>query len=293
MPTSSSSVEGHPLCAPQLTRHWSPAWVLLLLSLYSSPLRAQSFRADLTVANRYLWRGINRTTNWVAQIDAAVSAAAGGGGMAAGVFENRELGQSEPGQLTEVGLGQRGLGERNLWLEYRRAVGSQQLFIGATRYTFHGDADLGGRSAAENTTELAFGVNARLTSFSPALAAYWDVDRVKGWYLEGSGAVPLLAWPYPPQINVLLEAALGLNFGEGPSTEHPEEIAYYASNGFTHLSVGLSIDLQHSRRLSSNLGVRVTAGIDEATKLGAEGRSRSAFATYWFGGTLRLGRLQP
>jgi hypothetical protein len=240
-----------------------------------------------------LWRGINRTTNWVAQIVAAGSAAAGGGGLAAGVFENRELGESGAGQLTEVGLGQRGLGERDLWLEYRRAVGSQELFVGATRYTFHGDAALGGRSSTENTSELALGLNARLTSFSPTLAAYWDVDRVKGWYLEGSGVVPLLAWPYQPQTNVLLDAALGLNFGEGPNTEHPEEIAYYSGNGFTHLAVGLSIDLPHTRRLSSNLGVRVTFGIDEAAKLGAEGRRRSAFATYWIGGTLRLGWLQP
>jgi hypothetical protein len=172
-------------------------------------------------------------------------------------------------------------------------LGSQELFVGAVRYTFHGDAALGGRSSAENTTELALGFHARLAPLSPTLAAYWDVDRVKGWYLEGSGAVPLLAWPFPPQINVLLDAAVGLDFGEGPNTEHPDEIAYYAGNGITHLALGLSLDLQHGEHLTSSAGVRLQVGRDAATKLGAEGRSRSAFGTFWIGSTLRLGRRRP
>ena len=292
MSMSSGSVDGHCRGVLQPVPRWLP-WLLLPLSLWSNPLPAQSLRADLTMANRYLWHGINRTTNWVAQMDAAASTAVAGGGMAVGVFENRELVESEAGQITQVGIGEHGLGERDFWLEYRRAVGSQEVFLGATRYTFHGDSTLGGRSAAENTTELGFGFRARLTEFAPALTAYWDVDRVNGWYLEGSAAAPLLAWPYPPQINVLLDAALGLNFGEGPNVDHPDEAAHYSGNGFTHFALGLSVDLQHGSRLSSNLGVRVQAGIDQAAKIGAEGRSRSAFATYWIGGTLRLGRLGP
>ena len=293
MPASSASVQArsHRVLQPAHSR--SPGRVFILLLLSSNPLHAQQFRVDLTASNRDLWRGLNRTTTWVAQTGASASAPLWGGDLAAGVWENRELGRSKPGQLTEVGQGRRGLGERDLWVEYRSALGSQELFLGVIHYTFHGDAAVGGRSSAENTTEVALGLHARLAPLSPTLAAYWDVDRVKGWYLEGSGAVPLLAWPFPPQISVLLDVDLGLDLAEGPNSEHPDEIAYYAGNGITHLALGLTIDLQQSEHLTSSLGAHLQVGRDEATKLGAAGRSRSAFGTCWIGGTLRLGRSRP
>jgi hypothetical protein len=256
-----------------------------------TPLKAQTLRGDLTAANRYIWRGINRTTTWVLQPGAAAAIPVGRGGLALGVFESRELGHADPEDLTEVGHGQKGLGERDWWLEYRRPVGSQEMFLGITRYTFHGDQALGGRSSAENTTEIGLGFKAKLTYPSPTLVAYWDVDQVKGLYLEASGAVPLFAFPYPPPLNVLLDAAVGLNFGEGPNPDHPEENAYYAGDGFTHFTLGLSVDLQRTQNLTFSTGARLLAGIDENAKQGEGGQSHGLFLSFWLGTTLLLGRL--
>jgi hypothetical protein len=42
--------------------------VLVLLLSVAPPVQAQALRLDLTAANRHLWRGVNRTTDWVAQL---------------------------------------------------------------------------------------------------------------------------------------------------------------------------------------------------------------------------------
>lgn len=267
--------------------------LLLTLSLLADtgPLEAQAFRVDLTVANRHLWRGVNRTSDWVGQFQLAGVAPLGRGAFAGGVFESRQLRTTRRGNLTEVGEGRKGLGERNWWLEYRRSVGILELFAGATRFTFHGDGQLGGRPPADNTTEISFGIQAKLAYLSPTLAAHVDVDRVHGLYLEASGSVPLLAWPFPPPVNIYVDGSLGLNLGQGPDPDDPEELAYYAGDGFTHLATGLSVDLHQSENFTAGSGVRVNVGIDDQTQLGSNGNRRNLFFTYWLGATLRPGRL--
>jgi hypothetical protein len=264
--------------------------VFALLACREAPLLAQSVRGDLTTANRYIWRGINRSTNWVGQVGLSAAVPIGRGALGVGLFDNRELSSSEEGEITEVGVGEKGLGERDWWLEYRRPLGSQEIFLGFTRYTFHGDEQIGGRSSSNNTTELSFGFQSKLTYLAPTLAAYWDVDRVNGLYIEASGAVPLLAWPYPPPVSLVLDAALGLNLGEDPHPGHPEELAYYAEDGFTHFQLGLSVDLHVAGSLTANGGARVHAGIDDAAKIGTSGQSRSLFVTFWLGATARWGK---
>ena len=265
--------------------------VLPLLLGIPAPLGAQALRLDVAAANRHLWRGVNRTTGWVGQIQLATVAPLGPGALAVGVFESRELSRAKAGELTEVGLGRKGLGERDWWLEYRTPVGSQEIFAGVTRYTFHGNQQLGGRSSGDNTTEVSLGAQSKLTYLSPALAVHWDVEKVGGMYLEASGALPLLGWPFPPQVNVYLDAALGLSFGQGPDATHPEQLAYYAGDGFTHVVTGLSVDLRHGQHFTAGLGARVQAGIDDEAHRGSNGRRRNLFVAGWVGATLRLGRL--
>lgn len=265
--------------------------VLSLLAGIRGPLEAQALRLDPTIANRHLWRGVNRTTGWVGQIQLAAVVPLGPGALAAGVFENRELSRAGAGDLTEVGLGRKGLGERDWWLEYRTRVGSQEIFAGLTRYTFHGNQQLGGRSSADNTTEVSLGAQSKLTYLSPALALHWDVEKVGGMYLEASGALPLLGWPFPPPVNVYLDAALGLSFGQGPDAAHPQHLAYYAGDGFTHVATGLSVDLRQGEHFTTGIGARVQAGIDDEAHRGSNGRRRNLFVSCWVGTTLRLGRL--
>ncbi len=246
-------------------------------------------RADLLAANRYVWRGINRVTGWNAQLQGGGSVGLGPGVLGAGVHEVRELFEAAAGNRTEVGLDRRGLGERSWWAEYRVPAGPVDLAGGAVHYTYHGTAALGGRSRDDNTTELYLAAEARRTYLSPMLAAYWDVDRVRGVYLEASGRLPLLGWPFPPEVFVYLEGALGLSVGEDPDPERPGDLAYYDGDGFTHAQLGLAVDLKRTSRLAFGGGVRVGAGFDEAARLGADGRERDLVVTLWMGATVGAG----
>jgi hypothetical protein len=265
--------------------------VLSLLLATAPPLGAQALRLDLTAANRHLWRGINRTSDWVAQLQLAGLAPLGPGALGGGIFESRQIRTTRSGNLTEVGVDRKGLGERNWWLEYRRPFGILEVFAGATHFTFHGDRQLGGRSPADNTSEISFGLQAKIAYLSPSIAAHLDVDRVDGLYLEASGAVPLLGWPYPPQLNIYFDTVIGLNLGQGPDPFEPEELAYYAGDGFTHMGLGLAVDLHQGKLFTAGSGVRANIGIDDAAHLGSNGRRRNLFLTWWLGTTVRPGRL--
>jgi hypothetical protein len=109
--------------------------------------------------------------------------------------------------------------------------------------------------------------------------------------LEASGAVPLLGWPYPPHFNIYFDTAIGLSLGQGPDPLEPNELAYYAGDGFTHMALGLSVDLHQSKLFTAGSGVRVNIGMDDAAQLGSDGRRRNLFFTYWLGTTIRPGRL--
>jgi hypothetical protein len=74
--------------------------ILSLLVGIPAPLGAQALRLDMGAVNRHLWRGINRTTGWVGQIQLAAVAPLGPGALAAGVFESRELSRAGAGDLT-------------------------------------------------------------------------------------------------------------------------------------------------------------------------------------------------
>ena len=249
----------------------------------------QDVRADLLVSNRYVWRGINRVTGWAAQLQLGASTRLGPGTLGAGVVEVRELFKAGSRDLTEVGVGRRGLGERNWWAEYRLPTPRVDLAAGAVRYTYHGEATLGGRSPADNTTEVYVAMEAPRTYLSPALAAYWDVDRVRGAYLEASGRLPILGWPFPPEIFAYLDGAVGLSVGEDPNPARPADLAYYGGDGPTHAQLGLSVDLKRSANVAVGGGLRFAVGLDDLARLGAGGRERNLFVSFWLGATLGAG----
>jgi hypothetical protein len=266
-------------------------WCLLaLLATTPLPVAAQAdVRADLTLGNRHVWRGINRVSGWVGQIQGSGSLRVGPGGVGVGVSEIREIFRAAEGNPTEVGRGERGLGERNWWAEYRLPVGPVTVGGGAVHFSYHGAAALNGRSDDDNTTELFATVEVTRTYLSPALAAYWDVDAVRGLYLEGSGRVPILGWPFPPEVFGYVDGALGLSLGEDPDPARPGDLSYYAKDGLTHAQLGISVDVKRTTHIAVGSGVRFTFGIDDRAKRGADGRDRWMFITWWVGATLGLG----
>lgn len=264
---------------------------LLLLAIVAigipAPLRGQAdIRADLLFANRHAWRGVNRVTGWVLQVQLDGSAQLGPGALGAGVVQIQEPFKGKRGDLNEAGQGRGGLAERNWWAEYRLPAGSLDLSAGFLRFTYHGNAARGGVSGEDDTSELYAALEARRTYLSPALSAYWDIDRVRGVYLEGSGRLPLLGWPFPPEVFIYLDGALGLAFGEDPDPGRPADLFYYSGDGPTHARLGLSADVKRTEHLAFGGGVRATVGLDDAARLGADGRSRDLFVTAWLGVTL-------
>jgi hypothetical protein len=268
------------------------SYLLVLLAAVAMPspaLAQRDVRLDLVFANRHIWRGINRVTAWVGQVQGSGSLPVGPGGLGAGVSELREAFEAAEGNVTEVGRGRRGLGERNWWAEYRLPIGPTAISGGAVHYTYHGTADLRGRGRENNTTEVFAAVEVTRTHLSPMLAAYWDVDAARGLYLEASGRVPILGWPWPPEVFGYLDGALGFSAGLAADPDRPDDLSYYAGDGFTHAQVGLSVDVKRTSRVAFGGGVRFTRGFDGRAKRGADGRDRNLFVTLWAGATLGLG----
>jgi hypothetical protein len=268
------------------------ACCVLALLAAAAPSRAAAqtdVRADVIISNRHIWRGINRVSGWVGRLQGSGSVRLGPGAVGAGVSEIREVFGAAEGNPTEVGLDRHGLGERNWWAEYQFPAGPVTIGAGAVHYTYHGTAGLGGRSRNDNTTEVFATVELTRTYLSPAVTAFWDVDRTRGLYLEASGRLPILGWPFPPEVFGYLDGALGFSAGEDADPARPGELSYYADNGFTHAQVGLSVDVKRTTHLALGGGVRFTAGIDERAKRGADGRDRWLFATVWAGATLGIG----
>ncbi len=217
---------------------------LLSLALSATEAGAQmSVGANLQIASRYQWRGITRAQAWVLQ--PALSAATGelcpGSqtlclSVAAGVWANYQLSLAGANELSDLPPGTRGFSEWNPWLE---GTVRHELFegsVGVVRYVYTA-ADSGGlRTSADNTTEVY--LRARLPRVpwaKPTLVAWWDVDRVKGWFIEGSadaglGLVPMV-------MNLDLGLAGGVSLGQERSLSMPTEPFNSTRRGLTYVEL--------------------------------------------------------
>ena len=252
--------------------------LIAALSLWALPLPAQAsppplyLRADLIVTSKYVWRGITRSQFPTLQGHSALAVRRGAMRLAVGAFVSHEPFRPDAGEHTLVGIGARGLGEADYWGEASAALGEVELAGGLVRYTFHGDAARGGRSGAENTTELFARFDARGISFSPSVTAWVDVGNVRGTYLELRAAAPLLGWPYQPPAFVTLDAELGLSLGQDAAGGGRR--ANFAGDGPTHLQLGLSGLHGLAPWVDLSVGLRGQLGFDDSIKVGADGHRR-------------------
>lgn len=76
----------------------------------------------------------------------------------------------------------RGVSEIDYWLEYGFSFEKADLSVGAVYYTFHGLPDIGDG----NTAEVYANVTLTALPVEPSLAVFYDLDNVRGAYLEGS-----------------------------------------------------------------------------------------------------------
>lgn len=208
--------------------------ILLLLLALTTPGAAQvSATAALTVADRYVWRGVTRVSGWVAQPLGAVEVALGPGVLTAAVWGDYELTRAGAGDLFDVGRDRRGFGEADVELSAGTDAGPLALTAGWIRYTFHGDSVLGGRAAGANTSELFAAVAWRASRIAPELVLFRDIETTRGYYAEVAATLPVFASPEPrPAAVISLRPLAGWSVGPGPD------------RGLTHLDVPLALDLQ-------------------------------------------------
>ncbi len=225
-------------------RRWCGLVGLAAVSLTTPLLSLVGVGADLTAANRYVWRGVTRSQGWVVQPSAFLATGGVRDSLRAGAWMNFDLKGRRADQLSDRGPGRAGLTETNVWVQYQRDWESVSLAAGGIGYRFRDDGPLARRNRSWNTTELYASVQARGWRPSLRLDAWWDFDRVQGGYFEASTGVPVLGnIEGKPFWAVYLRALAGYSAGQERNRGGATEMAYFASPGLTHVLLSASTNI--------------------------------------------------
>ncbi|HEV7364382.1 MAG TPA: hypothetical protein VGN76_00895 [Gemmatimonadales bacterium] len=227
-----------------------------------TPAHAQvTIGADLGAFSSYVWRGITYTNKFVLQPDAYVTVPVSSASLTAGGWFNIEPGSYNGAtDISENGSDGAGLAEFDWWGEVGVPVGSQTtLTAGVTGYTFPNND---GFTKAANTVEI-YGKAAFDVLLAPKLAVWYDVDKIKGAYFEGSISHSVAAGP---KATIVLGALAGLSAGQGiPSDPLSTESFNFTDDGFTHLDLSAGVPFT-AGPLSFAPALHFVITGDEATK---------------------------
>jgi hypothetical protein len=248
--------------------------------LVAAPAAAQlSARADLSVDGRYVWHGISRAAGVLGQPSLAVGLQLRSVSMEGGAVFHYELDAADPGELSEIGVGEQQLGEENFWGRASLDIGSLRLQSGVVRYVFHGDPTQGGLGSDRNTTEVYAALSKSGKYLHPSLQAWWDVERGGGAFVDASTYLAGLGWPFPQYAFVYAEGDVGLSLGH----------ADFSGDGITHVGLGLGTQVAVTRTLTFGAGVRSQLNLDDATTVNGATQRRDFNAWLWTGFTVALG----
>lgn len=229
-------------------------------SLYAVAGHAQAeIGVDLGLYSSYVWRGLSLTNKPVAQPAVWASIPAGNASITFGVWSTFDLGKyDDPEDISESGgTSSFNLAEYDPYAEVSFTVGKATLTGGATAYRYPNSA---GFTKAVNTVEV-YGKAAIEAPLSPGLAIYYDVDKVKGAYFEGSVSHSFTA---SEKVSVDLGAVVGLNAGQGVDPD--DESFNFADDGFTHVDLSAGVPFT-AGPLSITPVLHLIIGIDDATKV--------------------------
>ncbi len=217
-------------------------FLLIAVSLAPRGANAQvRVGADVAYSTRYVWRGVTRTSQPVLQPQVYLAIRSGDAFFTAGGWASLEAFRADSTDLSDSGVDRRGLGEFNYWAEYAGRRAGLEFAVGWTGYIFDNDASRGGRSRDFNSGEIYGNLQLAAGPLRPKVALWYDVDRVKGAYIETSSdlRVPLLPLRLGPLRTIHLSGLAGWSVGQEVSgSESPAE-ANFAAGGLTH--VGFSI----------------------------------------------------
>lgn len=268
----------------------SPALALAAVLASAGPAAAQvSVTADAGLLSAYVWRGVSLTNQAVAQPDLYLTVPVAGGAAVMGAWASLDLGRYDgAGELSEGGgVAAPDLTELDLWAEFGHALGpGLRAAAGALTYLYPNAAGL--TNAANRTVEIYGKLDAAALPLAPRVAAWYDVDKVEGAYLEAGVSQEVRALPGFP---VTLGALAGFSAGQGVNATDAEQVANFARDGLTHLDFSATGALE-AGALTIAPALHLYVLNDDFTRLTEPGRRRDVKA--WAGVTLTWSRaLQP
>ncbi len=233
------------------------------------PLLAASASAQATLGveaapySSYVWRGVSLSSNLVVQPGAYLTFPVGRMGLRFGGWANVEPGKYDD-PLNDVsqggGTSSMNLTEVRLSSELNRSAANMNVAAGVLAYLYPNDSVAAFNKDA-NSVEI-FGKVGLKTVLSPSLALYYDLDKVKGAYLEGSVSHSI---PVTPTFPLQLGALAGFSAGQAVDTSAAGERANFFENGLTHVDLSASTSFA-AGPLSIAPQLHFVIANDEATK---------------------------
>jgi hypothetical protein len=249
----------------------------------AAPAAAQTVGADLGLFSSYVWRGLSLTNKPVAQPDLYLTFPAGKASVTLGGWANIDLGKYDgTNDISESGgLSAFNFAEFDPWAEISFPVGEKTTLTGgATAYIYPNDAGL---TSDFNTVEI-YAKAAFATVLSPKLAVWYDVDKVKGAYFEGSISHSL---PLGEKNSLSLGALAGFNAGQDADFDANgiprADFFNFADNGFTHLDLSAGLPLT-AGVFSITPAFHVVVNGDDFTKVTSLNKTHDV--KFWGGATI-------
>lgn len=240
------------------------AFVIIGALAGAVPVHAQAtFGVDLDLFSSYVWRGLSLTNKPVAEPAVWVSFPAGNASVTVGGWANVDLGKyDDPADdISESGGSSAfNLSEFDPYAEVSFPVGKATLTGGVTGYIYPNDFGL---TSEANTVEVygKVGLDAPL---SPELSIYYDVDKIKGAYIEGGISHSLAA---SEKVSIDLGAVAGFSAGQGiPDDTLSEESFNFADNGLTHIDLSAGVPFT-AGVFSITPVLHFVVNVDDATKV--------------------------
>ena len=234
-----------------------------MASAQSSHAQA-TFGVDLDLFSSYVWRGVTYTNKPVAQPALYVTFPTGNAEVTVGGWANIDLGRyDDPADdLSESGgTSAFNFAEFDPFAEISFPVGRATLTGGVTAYIYPNDDP--GFTTDINTVEI-YGKVGFDTPLSPELSIYYDLDKIKGAYIEGgvSHSVPI-----GETTTLDLGALAGFSAGQGsPDDPLSDEGANFFDDGFTHLDLSAGVPFS-AGAVSITPVIHFQINGDDATKI--------------------------